>query len=89
MCERVCIVSKNFEVSSSGLGIDTTKYVYVESERFDDEDYKPPATWCVRDAMGNYMYFKARGRASAQALCDEYYGKGKYTVRNDRPVQGR
>lgn len=69
--------------------LDQKKYVYVEAEVADAEGFKPPTSWRVMDAMGNYMYFKARDRKKAQDLCDEWFGKGKYTVRADKVVQIR
>lgn len=42
------------------------------------EDFKPPSKFCFKDAMGNTVFVKARGRAKCQALVDLEYGKGKY-----------
>lgn len=74
--------------------LDQKKYVYVEAEVADAEGFKPPTSWRVMDAMGNYMYFKARDRKKAQELCDQFFGCSangisKYTVRSDKKVSVR
>lgn len=38
-------------------------------------------TFYVVNALGQHHFFKGRKRDKAQALADEFYGKGKYAVR--------
>lgn len=63
--------------------------VYVSEKDLEFSNFKPPSAWMVRDATGGRMYFKCRGRAKAQEMADIFYGKGKYGVINDKPVQVR
>ena len=58
------------------------KLVYCWEDEVQDEDnFKPPATYYVSDAMGGQMFFRTNKRASAQHLCDCVFGKNKYTVK--------
>lgn len=57
------------------------KVDYVsEEERFSD-DFKPPASFFIVDALGQGVYIHTRSRAKAQEVVDELYGVGKYRVR--------
>lgn len=69
--------------------LDTTKYVYVLREETEKDNFTPPTSWRIYDAMGNYMYFRARTRVKAQELCDLLYNHGKYTVMPDKAAQIR
>ena len=44
------------------------------------EHFKPPATFCYKNAFGETVFVLARGRAKCQALVDENHGKGMYKV---------
>ena len=63
---------------------DAERLIYVHKIFFEDDDFKPPAAWMVVNALGDRVYFKSRSRASAQLLCDELLGTGKYTVVPDK-----
>lgn len=69
--------------------LDTTKYVYVLRDETEKDNFTPPTSWRIRDAMDNYMYFRARTRAKAQELCDVLYNTGKYTVTPDKKASIR
>lgn len=51
-----------------------------EEERFAD-DFKPPASFFIVDALGQGVYIHTRDRAKAQIEIDQLYGSGKYRVR--------
>lgn len=56
------------------------KTVLATYEQFTSCDFIPPGSFYVRNAMGEYLYFRTSSRPEAQALVDELYGKGKYRV---------
>jgi len=41
---------------------------------------KPPSTFFIRDAVGQYVFIHTSKREKAQEYVDETYGKGKYSV---------
>lgn len=53
----------------------------VSYEEYTQYEYVDVATFFIVDAMQNYVYFHTSKREEAQKVCDEYYGKGKYTVK--------
>ena len=67
------------------------KYVtsITEQERENTEDFKHIAKWYIIDAMGDTVYFRKRERKDAQAICDEMYGKGKYTIKTSGIDKGK
>ena len=67
---------------------DRDRYIYVYKVDFEEEGFKPPTAWMVMNAFGDRVYFKARSRATAQILCDNLMGLGKYTVVADKKVRG-
>lgn len=52
----------------------------VKFEVFSAWDFMPPGSYYIRDAAGNYVFFKTSNRAIAQDHVNKEYGKGKYTV---------
>lgn len=46
-----------------------------------EEDDKLPAKFYVVNAMGDFVFIKARERKKAQEIVDIEFGKGHYTVR--------
>lgn len=63
---------------------DVERLIYVYKILFEDDDFKPPAAWFTLSALDGRVYYRARDRATAQRLCDELHGKGKYTVISDK-----
>lgn len=52
----------------------------VKFEVFSAWDFMPPGSFYIRDAAGNYVFFKTSSRTIAQDHVNKEYGKGKYTV---------
>lgn len=57
------------------------KISVVSYEEYTQYEYVDVATFFIVDAMQNYVYFHTSKREEAQRVCDERYGKGKYTVK--------
>ena len=55
--------------------------ITVSQEERMDDDFKPPTSLFIINAMGEGVYFKTRSRPLAQAEADRIYGADKYTVR--------
>ncbi len=55
--------------------------ITVSQEERMDDDFKPPTSLFIINAMGEGVYFKTRNRQQAQLQADRIYGAGKYTVR--------
>ena len=55
--------------------------IYVPEDEYNAEDFKPPASFFILNALGEGVYFKTRSRSKAQVECDLIYGVGKYSVR--------
>lgn len=66
------------------------RYIYVYKVDFEEEGFKPPTAWFTLTCFGDRLYYRARDRATAQRLCDEFHGrKGLFTVVSDKVVQIR
>ena len=63
--------------------------ITVSQEERMDDDFQPPTSLFIVNAMGEGVYFKTRSRAKAQERADEVYGVGKYTVRLVVKAQAR
>lgn len=69
---------------------DVERLIYVYKITFEEEGFKPPAAWFTLSCFGDRLYYRARDRATAQRLCDEFHGrKGLFTVVSDKVVQIR
>lgn len=68
---------------------DVERLIYVYKVVFEEDNFRPPAAWFTLSALGDRIYYRARDRATAQRLCDELHGQGKYTVVSDKVVQIR
>lgn len=56
---------------------------YITKELFvadDTAERVMQSKWWIRNACGNTVYIHKRERKDAQAVVDEYYGKGRYTI---------
>lgn len=58
-----------------------SKIVIVSEKDRLNGDFIDPTGYYIVDAFGSGVYFKTRSRSKAQAMSDEMYGKGKFTVR--------
>lgn len=47
-------------------------------------DLPPKYKYHVRNAHGNYVFFKTKERDDAQKISDSMFGKGKYTVSSSK-----
>lgn len=63
--------------------------ITVSQEERMDDDFKPPTSLFIINAMGDGVYFKTRNRQQAQLEADRIYGAGKYTVRLVVKAQAR
>lgn len=54
--------------------------VEVSYESFSEWDFLPPGSFYIRNAMGDYTFFKTSNRKAAQDAVNETYGNGRYTV---------
>ena len=63
--------------------------ITVSQEERMDDDFKPPTSLFIINAMGEGVYFKTRSRQQAQLQADRIYGAGKYTVRLVVKAQAR
>lgn len=64
------------------------KTTVVSFEQFSGYDFIPPATFFIKNAMGEFVFIHTRDRAKAQAWVDENYGKGRYTVNASKLQKG-
>lgn len=58
------------------MSLKTTVLTYDEYSHME----KPPSTFFIRDAVGQYVFIHTSKREKAQAYVDETYGAGKYSV---------
>ena len=56
--------------------------VVVGYQEFNSPDFKNPARYFIRNALGDYVFYKTSKRQEAQGAVDSEYGKGKYKVTN-------
>lgn len=56
------------------------KTVRVTFEEFTDYDFIPCGSFFIRDATGDYLFFKTSDRQAAQQESNNLYGVSKYTV---------
>lgn len=61
------------------------KTTTISFEDFSSIDFEPPASWYVRIATGDYIFYHVRDRVAAQSACDNDWGKGKYKVVPTKP----
>jgi hypothetical protein len=73
-------------MSETPINVKTTN---ISFEQFSAYDFVPPATFFIRNALGEYIFIHTRERAKAQAWVDENYGKGRYTVNASKMQKGK
>ncbi|WKV20421.1 hypothetical protein 16Q_028c [Pseudomonas phage 16Q] len=65
------------------------KITVVDYAEFSRWDFIPPATFYIKNAMGEYIFIHTAKRATAQEWVDEEYGKGRYSVNASRLQKGK
>ncbi len=65
------------------------KVTMVSYAEFSTYDFNPPATFFIKNAMGDYVFIHTRERSKAQAWVDENYGAGRYTVNSSKIQKGK
>jgi len=60
------------------------KTTVVPFEQFSAYDFIAPATFFIKNAMGDFIFIHTRERAKAQIWVDENYGKGRYSVNSSK-----
>lgn len=64
-------------------GVIKVKGVTVFADNPNNLNYYTSSTgYYIIDALGHNVYFKCRERSKAQEICNEIFGKGKYTIRD-------
>lgn len=56
------------------------KTTVVNYDEFSEYEFIPPANFYIMDSMQNYFFIHTSKREDAQAVVNEVYGKGRYTV---------
>lgn len=56
------------------------KVIVVSYSEFSEDEFKPPATYYFKDALGNFNFLCGRDRLRLQQWVDDNYGKGKYRL---------
>lgn len=65
------------------------KITVVNYEEFSRWDFIPPATFFIKNAMGDYVFIHTAKRSVAQEWVDNEYGKGRYSVNASRIQKGK
>ncbi|ANA49219.1 hypothetical protein PMW_94 [Pseudomonas phage phiPMW] len=58
----------------------TIKTVVVPYEQYSEWDFVPSGSFYIKNAMGDFVFYKTSDRKLAQESVDKEYGKGHYTV---------
>ena len=61
-----------------------SNFIRVKYDEAISLDCKPPCTFYIKDAMGDYVFIKTRNRKVAQELINAEYGVGKYRVSSSK-----
>ena len=69
--------------------IDGLRITRVSFQEFSRWDFIPPATFFIKNAMGEFVFVHTRDRAKAQAAIDSEYGVGRYTVNASKMQKGK
>lgn len=56
----------------------------VDFLTFTSLEFKPPTSYYVRNASGEYLFFHTRDRHLAQMEVDSLFGKGHYKINASR-----
>lgn len=65
------------------------KITVINYEEFSKWDFIPPATFYIKNAMGDYVFIHTAKRSVAQEWVDNEYGKGRYSVNASRLQKGK
>lgn len=69
--------------------VDKQKITLVSYAEFAAWEFIPPATFFIKDAMGDYVFVHTAKRQVAQDWVDNEYGKGRYSVNASRLQKGK
>lgn len=69
--------------------VNKQKVTLVSYSEFAAWEFIPPATFFIKDAMGDYVFVHTASRATAQEWVDNEYGKGRYSVNTSRLQKGK
>lgn len=69
--------------------VDKQKITLVSYAEFAAWEFIPPATFFIKDAMGDYVFVHTAKRQVAQDWVDSEYGKGRYSVNASRLQKGK
>lgn len=69
--------------------VDKQKITVVSYAEFAKWEFIPPATFFIKDAMGDYIFIHTAKRAVAQEWVDKEYGKNRYSVNTSRLQKGK
>lgn len=58
------------------------KSITIDPEEIEKEQFRSPSNFYILNALGEYVFYQTRSRATAQQWADEEYGIGKYKVRS-------
>ena len=64
------------------------KTTTVSFEQFSNYEFIPPATFFIKNALGDFVFIHTRDRKKAQEWIDENYGAGRYTVNASKMQKG-
>lgn len=65
------------------------KITVVSYAEFSRWDFIPPATFYIKNALGEYIFIHTAKRSVAQDYIDSEYGKGRYSVNASRLQKGK
>ena len=65
------------------------KITVISYTEFSRWDFIPPATFYIKNALGEYIFIHTAKRATAQEWVDNEYGKGRYSVNASRLQKGK
>lgn len=89
LMEQVLEKMKAKENVYTAYTVNKQKVTLVSYEEFAKWEFIPPATFFIKDAMGDYVFVHTAKRAVAQEWIDNEYGKGRYTVNTSRLQKGK
>ena len=71
------------------LTIEKQKITVVSYEDFAMWEFIPPATFFIKNALGDYVFIHTARREKAQEWVDSQYGKKRYSVNASRLQKGK
>lgn len=68
------------EIKKEETKTTSPKVTVVSYEEFTDIEFAPPASFFIKNAVGEFVFIHTRDRSVAQTYIDNTYGVGKYKV---------